>query len=79
MLYCQYEREESGHTKNAAELRDTNTDSEGLIRRPRKGSEANQALNSPPPPEEVASQTERSCHCGDCNAKHIRSGSLEDV
>lgn len=79
MLYSTYGRQENGHTKNPKGFRDTNPEAQGHVRHTRKGNKTDQAISSPPLPEEVTSQTAPSCHCGDYTAKHIHSGSLEDV
>lgn len=79
MLYSNYGRQENEDTKNPERFRDTNPETQGRVRRTRKGGKANQTTSSQPPPEEVTSQTAPSHRRGDYTAKHIHSGSLEDV
>lgn len=79
MLYSNYGRRKNGNAKDSKRSRDTNTQTQGRVRRHRKGGETHQTSSSPPPPEEVEFQTAPSHRCGDYTAKHIHSGSLEDV
>lgn len=79
MLYSDYGRKEHGDTKNTTRVRDTRTQEKGRVRRTRKGGETDQAPSSPPPPEEVKSQTETNHRSGGYTAKHTRLGSPEDV
>jgi hypothetical protein len=79
MLYSKYGRQENGNTKDPQRLRDTSPQTQGCVRRTRKGGETHQTSSSPPPPEEVKSRTAPFHRRGDYTAKHIHSGSLEDV
>lgn len=72
-------RKESEGAKDSKGFRNSNPQAQGRVRRNRKGGETHQTSSSPPPPEEVASRTAPSHHRGDYTAKHIHSGSLEDV
>lgn len=75
MLYSNHERQDREHSENPQGLRDSGANAQGRIQRLRKGRKARQALNYPPPPEEVAPRTAPSHHRGDYTAKHAHSGS----
>lgn len=79
MLYSNYGRRKNGNAKDFKGLRDTNPRTQRRVRCARKGGETHQTSSSPPPPEEVKSRTVLSHRRGDYTAKHIHSGSLEDV
>lgn len=78
MLYSNYGRQENEDTKNSKGFRNSNPQAQGSVRRNRKGGETHQTPSSPPP-EEVKSRTAPFHRRGDYTAKHIHSGSLEDV
>jgi hypothetical protein len=79
LLYSKYKGRKNGNTKNPEGFRDTSSQAQGRVRRARKGSKTHQTSSSPPPPEEVESRTVPFHRRGDYIAKHIHSGSLEDV
>ena len=70
-------REETKDTKG--KVRNPSPGAQRRVRCAKKGGKTNQAFNSQPPPSKVKSQTEPVHRRGDYSAKHIRSGSLEDV
>jgi hypothetical protein len=75
-----YERQPVGsaQTEDPEGPRDTRADAQAGRRRPRKDSQG-QALNYPPPPEEVASQTSPADRHGANSATRTRLGSPEDA
>jgi hypothetical protein len=73
--------QDSSQTKDSSGIRDTYSTEGRGSRSLREGDQTNQAkvLNSPPPLEEVKSQTAYERHHGDCISKHTHLGSPEDA
>src|SRR3990172_1403653 len=72
------DRDRSANPEDPARSGNPGPQARGLPSQPQEGGEA-EALNSPPSPEEGASQTERGHRSGGCSATHTRSGSPEDA
>ena len=74
--------EQQADSENSQGPRNSRANKRGRVQGVGKGGGANQAtqaLNSPTPPEQVASQIEHGHPLGGYTAKHIHSGSLEDA